>query len=70
MVEEKKNNQGAKDECCSTSGGSSDCCGGKKFFVGLLAGVILAAVAFGFFTAGQCAAKGKICPVMQMQSQK
>ena len=69
MTEQKK-----EGECCSTSGSEGSCCccgGGKKFFIGLIAGLILTAAAFGFYSAGQCAAgKGKMCPIMsgsQMQ---
>ncbi len=61
-MEEKKG-----QECCSTSSGSPSgcgcCCGAKKFFVGIIAGVILTAAAFGICMATKCAAGGgKMCP--------
>ena len=68
MTEQKKEGE----SCCSTtgSGSSCGCCGGKKFFVGILVGLILTAAAFGFYSVGQCAARGSMCPMSQMQTQK
>ncbi len=69
MTEERKQGANQDTSCCSTS--SCCCCGGKKFIVGLLVGLILTAAAFGFYSAGACAAKGKFCPMtQQMQMQK
>ena len=70
MTDEKKTSpEGHGDSCCSSS---SCCCGsGKKFIAGLLAGLIVTAAVFGFYSAGACAAKGKMCPMTQQtQMQK
>ena len=64
-MEEKKS-----DECCSSSGSKSSCgcgcgcaCAAKKFFVGIIAGVILTAAAFGICMGTKCATGGgKMCP--------
>ena len=62
MSEAKKESQDGS--CCSS--GSSDCCGCKKFVIGLILGLLVAAAAFGFYSAGMCAGKGKMCPMGQM----
>ena len=68
MAEEKKQDADKDASCC---GASSCCAGSKKFIAGVLLGLILTAAAFGFYSAGACAAKGKICPLAsQMQLQK
>ena len=63
-MDEKKSESGS---CC----GSSCSCGGKKFIIGLFIGLLLAAAAFGFFSAGMCAGSGKAkcCPLSQMPMQ-
>ncbi len=63
MTDQKK-----EGDCCSSTSGSGSscgcCCGGKKFFIGLIAGLILTAAAFGFYSVGKCAAgKGSMCPI-------
>ncbi len=60
------------DEKKGESCGSSGCCGcGKKFFIGLVFGLLIAAAAYGFFSAGKCMGKsGMICPVSGQMMQK
>ncbi|MBL8012701.1 MAG: hypothetical protein JNN05_02525 [Candidatus Omnitrophica bacterium] len=54
--------------CCKTSANS--CCGSKKLFVGILVGLLIAAVAHGFVCGhgGMCGS-AKMCPIMPSSSE-
>ena len=63
MADEKPN----QDKSCCNSDHHHKCCAGKKFFVGILVGVLLAAVAHAFACGGYCHKGFQGCPFYQTQ---
>jgi hypothetical protein len=56
MTESKEHKEGS---CCKPSCG----CSGKKFFIGILAGVLIAMIAHCAFCSGSPCGKAKMCPI-------